>query len=201
MRAKISNEELEVFQQIVSGLSRLKKEAQARILQSVATFLEIVPVRVKGGNLGASEVAKIYEKDLHRDLHQREALFSDREEMLPKNFILEKEPRTEPERVACLAYYLTHYRDTPHFKTLDVSTLNTEAAQQKFSNPTQAVKNAERRGLLAPVARGKKQLSAMGERFVEALPNVETAKEFLRHKSRRRKRKTSSKKQTPSLIK
>jgi hypothetical protein len=54
----------------------------------------------------------------------------------PKQFLLEKEPRTDVERIACLAYYLTHYRDMPHFKTIDLNKLNTEAAQQRLSNPT-----------------------------------------------------------------
>jgi len=47
--------------------------------------------------------------------------------MSPKDFLLEKQPRTDVERIACLAYYLTHYRATPHFKTIDLSILNTEA--------------------------------------------------------------------------
>lgn len=54
--------------------------------------------------------------------------------MVPKEFMVQKRPRTDIERVACLGFYLTHYRDTPHFKTLDISKLNTEAAQPKFTN-------------------------------------------------------------------
>ena len=54
--------------------------------------------------------------------------FSDRQELSPKEFLFQKQPKTDVERVACLAYYLTHYRGTPHFKTVDISKLNTEAA-------------------------------------------------------------------------
>jgi len=61
---------------------------------------------------------------------------------------MEKQPRTDVERVACLAYYLTHYRNTPYFKTLDLGKLNTEAAQPKFSNAAYASNNALKMGYL-----------------------------------------------------
>jgi len=91
----------------------------------------------------------------------------------------EKLARTDIERVACLAYYLTHYRDAPHFKTIDISKLNTEAAQIKLSNPTVAVNNAAAKGLLASASGGNKQISAVGEEFVAALPDRDLAKTVL----------------------
>lgn len=60
----------------------------------------------------------------------------------PKLFLKNKHPITEVQRMACLAYYLTHQRQTPHFKTQDLTTLNTEAAGDKIGNAAQAVKNA-----------------------------------------------------------
>ena len=84
--------------------------------------------------------------------------------------MFEKQPNTDIERVACLAYFLTHYRDTPHFKTLDISKINTEAAQIKFSNAAQAVENATKAGLIVQSLKGQKQLSAIGEQYVQALP-------------------------------
>jgi len=105
---------------------------------------------------------------------------------------MQKQPRTDIERVACLAYYLTHYRDSHFFKTLDISKLNTEAAQVKFTNAAYAVANAEKSGLLVPAQRGHKQLSAVGEQFVLALPDREAAKAALVNLRRRRKlRKTA----------
>ncbi len=89
---------------------------------------------------------------------------------------MEKQPQTDVERVACLAYYLTHYRDTPHFKTLDLGKLNTEAAQPKFSNSTYASNNALKMGYLAPATKGQRQLSAAGEQFVTALPDRDAAR-------------------------
>ena len=96
--------------------------------------------------------------------------------MSPKAFLIEKQPRTDVERMACLAYYLTHYRDTPHFKTLDLSQLNTEAAQPKFANAANTTNNAVKRGYLVQSTKGQRQLGAAGERFVLALPDRDAAK-------------------------
>jgi hypothetical protein len=93
--------------------------------------------------------------------------------------MFEKQPRTDVDKVACLAYYLSHYRDTPHFRTLDISKLNTEAAQVKFSNPAVAVDNAVKRNFLVPAPKGNKQLSTLGEQFVQALPDRDKAKAII----------------------
>jgi hypothetical protein len=94
----------------------------------------------------------------------------------PKEFMLQKQPKTDVERVACLAYYLTHFRETPYFKTIELSKLNTEAAQPKFSNAAYATQNALNTGYLAPAIKGQRQLSAAGEQFVQALPDRDAAK-------------------------
>ena len=82
-----------------------------------------------------------------------------------------------------MAYYLTHYRSIPHFKTLDISTLNTEAAQPKFANATVSVENAMKRDYLAPATKGLKQLSALAEQFVLALPDREKARNIMPKRS------------------
>ena len=120
--------------------------------------------------------------------------FSEDRSISPKEFMLEKQPRTDVERVACLAYYLTHYKATPHFKTLDISKMNTEAAQPKFSNAAKAVDNATKMGYLVPATKGNKQISAAGEQFVQALPDRDAAKEVMtksrqRHRMRKRSRR------------
>ena len=119
----------------------------------------------------------------------REPHFSTRPELTPKDFLFEKRPTTDVDRVACLAYYLTHYRDNAHFKTTDISKLNTEAAQLKFSNPSAASNNAIRSGLLTAATGGKRQLTAHGEKYVEALPDRTTARQFLAQARPRRSRK------------
>jgi hypothetical protein len=101
--------------------------------------------------------------------------------------MLEKRPVTDVERIVCLAYYLTHYRETRHFKTLDLSKLNTDAAQIKFSNAAKAVDNAAAAGLLVPAGKGNKQISALGEIYVQSLPDREAAKAAVAHGRPRRK--------------
>jgi restriction endonuclease Mrr len=109
--------------------------------------------------------------------------------MSPKQFLLEKKPKTDVEKIACLAHYLTHYRDTPTFKTLDLTKLNTEAAQPKFTNAAWSASNAVKNGYLAPANRGQRQLSALGEQFVLALPDRDKAKEIMTQGRRKRKRR------------
>jgi hypothetical protein len=113
--------------------------------------------------------------------------FSEDRTISPKQFMFQKQPKTDIEKVICLAYYLTHYRDTPHFKTLDISKLNTEAAQIKFSNPAVAVDNATKAHLLVPATKGNKQISSLGEQFVLVLPDRDRAREVLsQHRPRKR---------------
>jgi hypothetical protein len=78
-----------------------------------------------------------------------------------------------------LAYYLARYRSTPHVKTKDITALNRESAHRPFSNTAVAVDNATKTGYLVPSIKGSKQISAYGERFVEALPDREAAKEIM----------------------
>ena len=127
---------------------------------------------------------------------ESEGNFADRAAISPKDFLFQKGPQTDVERVACLAYYLTHFRDLPHFKTVDVSTLNTEAAQVKFSNTAFAVVNATNAGLIVPAGKGFKQLSALGERYVDALPDRDKAKEVLSTARTRRRRKSVKNKES-----
>src|SRR5262249_5374315 len=88
----------------------------------------------------------------------------------PKNFLAQKDPKTDAQRITCLAYYLTHYKATPQFKTKELTALNTEAAQPKLSNPAVAVNNAAGSKYLSAAGGGKKQITVNGEKLVEALP-------------------------------
>jgi hypothetical protein len=106
----------------------------------------------------------------------------------PKQFIAQKRPENNYERVACLAYYLTHSRNTPHFKTTDITKLNTEAAGH-ISNPSLAVMHATATyHYLSAAGGGKKQLTSLGEAVVEALPDRATVKAAIaEHKPKRRR--------------
>ena len=95
----------------------------------------------------------------------------------PKDFLRAKKPASELQRMVCLAYYLTHALGKRHFKTQDLTALNIEAAGGKFSNPSATVRNATSQSrFLAPAPKGTKQITALGEDYVEALPDQEAAK-------------------------
>lgn len=115
--------------------------------------------------------------------------------LTPKEFMVQKRPSTDIERVTCLAYYLDRYRDTREFKVKELTDLNREAQQVKFSNPSAAARNAVQLGYLTSPGGGRKQITSTGEAVVEALPDRAQVKEVLgngiRHR-RRRGRKTSN---------
>ncbi len=175
--------ELEALQALLTALQRLPSEARTRVLHTVATFFGVSP------NV-SPQWAAAPPTDVDSDTLQSRAFSSDRSPS-PKDFLFSKKPQTDVERVACLAYYLTHYRDTPHFKTLALSKLNTEAAQLKLSNAAYATANATRTGFLVPASKGMKQLSVVGEIYVEALPDRAAAKAAVSEsKLKRRNRRT-----------
>ena len=163
-----SETNVEALTTIISLLKDMDVDSQKRTLQAVATFLDI-PLRTSENHVSS----KSY--DLSSPT-KSDVSFSENRAISSKDFLRDKSPKTDIERIVCLAYYLTHYRDTLHFKTVDLSTLNTEAAQPKLSNPTVAVDNATKNGYLVQASRGSKQISSMGETFVQALPDREAAK-------------------------
>ncbi len=168
-------DDVEALSQIVTILKQLEPDTQKRVLEFVHAFL---------GSFASSPPRAIdYSRPILSDkasFGNTSTNFSRDRSLAPKEFMSEKRPITDVDRVVCVAYYLTHYRDTPQFKTLDVSALNTEAAQPKFSNSSVAVENATRDGLLVPAVKGTKQITAAGERYVDLLPDRERAREALR---------------------
>lgn len=170
----------EALMTIVNSLKDMDTDAQKRTLSAVIAFLDIQLVDSKNRGIWDSQ----------KDIHSFEnTSFTQDRSMSPKDFLRDKAPGTDIERVACLAYYLTHYRDQPHFKTVDISALNTEAAQPKFSNATLAANNALTAGLLVQAGRGSKQISATGETFVQLLPDRDAARESLKGIRKRRVKK------------
>jgi hypothetical protein len=161
------------LQRIINELSPMPEDAKRRIIDTVCTFFGIPTTRFDSGSSPDSGI--------RRPAVQRAApfQFSDEDAPPPKQFLHDKAPATDVERVACLAYYLAHHRGTAHFQTKDITALNTEAAQRRFSNTAVAVDNATRSGYLVPSVKGHKQISASGERFVEALPNRQMAKDAM----------------------
>lgn len=174
---------------IMETLKNLSDASRARVINTVCTFLNIGQVATKtsvsiGGATsnsfaGASDVPGHFSVD---------------RSLTAKQFMVTKMPKTDVERVACLAFYLTHYMDTPHFKTIDISKLNTDAAQPKFSNAAKAVDNASSNGYLVQAPKGGfKQISAGGEMFVQALPDREAAKISMKNVNPKKTNRSKSK--------
>lgn len=175
-----------ILTKVIADLRDLSSEEQQKLLETVATFFGLrAPTQSPSQARGIPTVTPVS--------HPPGGGFSEARDVSPKEFIMQKQPRTDVERVACLAFYLTHYRNTPHFKTLDISKLNTEAAQSKLSNVYVAVENATKTNYLVPAGKGTKQISAAGEVFVQALPDRETAKAAMSKLKPRKKSRKSAK--------
>lgn len=174
--------DLAAFQSVAAAFQQLDHVGRIRLMRTIATFFKLdASTLTREAMLTGSDVSR---------LASTAAAFSEDRTQSPKDFLRDKKPRTDVERVATLAYYLTHYRNMPHFKTVDLSQLNTEAAQVKFSNAAQAVDNATKAGLLVPAVKGAKQLSADGESYVQSLPDRAAAKEAIADSRPRRKRRS-----------
>jgi len=110
-----------------------------------------------------------------------------------KSFMKSKDPKTDVQRVVCLAYYLTRFRSTARFKTKEITELNSEASWPNFSNATVAVNNARKDKYITPAGKGEKQLTNRGEYLVEALPDQEKVRSLMSknpsRKNRARKKK------------
>lgn len=188
----VADVNIDAFNTIFNALKNLDEEAKTRTLQSIITFLNI-PLNSVFKNNNFSEQYAEPKKTSNG------VSFSENRNISPKEFLRDKAPKTDIERIACLAYYLTIYKEQPYFKTLDLSTLNTEAAQPKMSNPTVAVDNATRAGLLVQAGKGNKQISAQGELFVQALPDRDAAKASISSmRTKKRTKKSNSKKNIPT---
>jgi hypothetical protein len=164
--------EAAVLQRMIADLAPLSDDTRQRLINTVCTFLGLSGPATKGA-------ASTSPPRSHTTERTSSFQFSEGDDPSVKQFMSDKAPQTDVERVACLAYYLAHYRSIPHVKTKDITALNTESAHRPFSNTAVAVDNATKQGYLVPSIKGSKQISAHGERFVEALPDREAAKEIM----------------------
>lgn len=188
--------DLDALTTIIGALKKMPREEQARTMQAVSVFLGLnsEPTRTQP-SAGTTTHAPTSAQS-----NEPTSKFSEDRGASPKEFLRDKKPASDVERVACLAYYLTHHRDISHFKTVDISALNTEAAQPKFSNASMAVDNASKAGLLVQALKGAKQLSASGEHYVQLLPDRDAAREMIKSSNVRRKARRSTQKKAPSAL-
>jgi hypothetical protein len=176
--------DLNALQKILQILKPFDKNSVRKIIKTVLTFYGF-------------ELAQGFGNDFRKESYRnKESKFSENRDITPKDFMMEKVPQTDVDKIACLAYYITHYRNQEEFKALDLSKLNTEAAQLKFANITVALDHATRTyGFLVPTKKGYKKLSAIGELYVQALPDKDEAKSVIaKSKPRRKSKKNKSQK-------
>jgi len=174
--------------EIFGILEKVNPNSLPRLHQTIATYFDLTS---SNGLSSSRQISTQSKADVTQYLQDdpKPGTFSADRSPSPKAFIMEKRPQTAVERVACLAYYLTRYRDNPHFKTADISMLNTEAAQLKFSNAAMSVNDATSANYIHSVGKGKKQLSAIGEIFVQTLPDHDAAKKAMREAQPKKKKK------------
>jgi hypothetical protein len=175
-------QELEIVTYLLKAIQQIPQDSRRRVIDTVSRFFDLQTEITDRSAMPSRSVDSVGAPTEPSSL----PTFSEDRSITPKQFMFQKQPRTDVEKVACLAYYLTHYRDTPYFKTLDISKLNTEAAQVKFSNPTVALDNATKQRYLVPATKGNKQLSALAEQFVLALPDRDRAREVMSNARPRR---------------
>jgi hypothetical protein len=163
------DQELDAMHAVLSALVDLGSDEQQRVIEWVTRKLNLGS---RGSASSAVEISAVY-AGATSPKHGREVVS-------PKQFLVEKRPKTDVERVTCLAYYLSRFRDTPEFKTKDITALNREAAQPALSNAAMAVSNASTLSqYLVPSSGGRKQITPRGESVVEALPDRERVREAL----------------------
>src|SRR5665213_1662121 len=99
--------ELKTLQKVLAILSDVAPAARNRIMRAISAF-------VPGANSEDESPVRNDESGGRRS--PKVLKFSEDRSPTSKEFMMTKRPQTDVERVACLGYYLTHYRDTDEFK-------------------------------------------------------------------------------------
>ena len=164
------------FQHVINVLLPLESDLRERTYATVATFFGYDAPQVGLASPGTGRAAG--------ERSPPDVYIAPHETPSPKDFLLQKQPNTDVERIVCLAYYLTRYRGVLHFTAGDIHELNTEAAQIEFVYAAEAMSRALKNGFLAVprrmgMSRGMRLLSEQGERYVDALPDQAAARAVL----------------------
>ena len=164
-----------VLPEVIASFKKVNAESRKRLLSTLATFFGIEP-----DHAVITPSSRVLEALSRRTVRSRRRNSCDKSGPAPHG--------RGTSGVPCvLSDALSRH---PHFKTLDISQLNTEAAQIKFANAANSVNNASTYGYLTATTKGNKQLTAAGEAFVEALPDRDAAREAMSNARPRRRRKS-----------
>lgn len=174
-------ETLDAIKLAIKALESLDEEQQKQAIKTITQLLGHATAGAEGLGSESNDGGMAGTADITK--------------MTAKAFMKAKKPMLDVQRVTCLAYYLTHAKSMPHFKTADITKLNTEAAQPALSNTTVAVDHATRTSqYLTTATGGKKQITPLGEAVVEALPNQEAVKAAVAEHGKPKRRKKAKKK-------
>jgi hypothetical protein len=179
-QADSATKETRAMDTTFKALVDLQTDEQERVLAWLAQRLKLTapPVRKEGvgpagtgagaGSGGAAEKASVIKTagTPGTNAHAR-------------SFMTQKKPGDMQERVACLAFYLTFHKDTPAFKTRNITQMNSDAGQANLSNVAQFMKNAVKAQYLSSAGKGMRQLTPRGEALVNALPDRAAVKQAL----------------------
>src|SRR5438309_7386712 len=168
---------------VLDALSKLEPTAQQWVLNTAAQRLQL---SVNSGQQPSPSGSATTAPELPAGSVGKTA---------PKEFLRLKAPKSDVDRVACVAFYLTHGRQTASYASRELSAINTEAAGPKM-NMSRAVDNATKQsGYLTSAGKGKKQITALGEDVVQALPDYEkVGAVLLAGKAKARRRRAKKKK-------
>jgi hypothetical protein len=172
------NGEVKAMDTAFNALSSLKPDEKRRVLTWLWEKLEVGGAPPAGAQLPAGTAAAVNPPNVATPGN-----------LTAKSFLAQKDPKTDAERITCLAYYLTHHKATPRFKTKALANANVDAAQPKFSNPAVAVMNAAGSKYLSAAGGGEKQITVLGEKLVDALPDRERVNALRKPRRRRTKKK------------
>lgn len=177
-------QEMAAIQKALEAISSLSEDQRQFAVETIVKRLNIQVTGIKSTDVQA------------QDSHSNHQTID--KKISPKQFMAQKKPTTEVEQIVCLAYYLTHFRDQPSFKTIELTKLNTEAATPKISNPTRSVDNATKQNFyLAAAGNGKKQITSFGEDIVKALPDREKVKLVISEGKPKKAKRTAQKAKRP----
>lgn len=166
--------------EVLDSLSKLEPVAQQWVLTTAANRLQVT---VGPGTLGAAPPAG-----------GAMIMAGSVGGLSPKDFLRAKAPKLDVDRVACLAFYLTHGRQTASYAARELTAINTEAAGPKINMSRAADNAAKQSGYLTSAGKGKKQITAHGEDVVNALPDYDKVKAILAsHKGKARKKRAKKK--------
>jgi len=168
--------DIEALGTVLNALAKLEPSAQHWVLSTAAGRLNVSGPAASIGTPSVTNPTGIV-KPMATNLEQ----------LPPKEFMRQKAPKSDVDRVACLAFYLTNARQMSSYSSREITAMNTEAAGPKF-NVSRAVDNATKQsGYLTSAGKGKKQITSYGEDVVSALPDYEAVKALANTKAIRKK--------------